>query len=149
MPYYTRRHDKRRFFVRGTKPAELAEISKITQRHWQMYENHLNRENPILIGIRFLKVFEQESLISHAKAAEILGVSRIRVYQLTSLIAKLPAEITDYLLRNSGNPAVLRHFTERRLRPLTMLSSPKEQLTRFREMVHEINTRGHIDMSIL
>jgi len=99
-----------------------------------MYQNHLNRENPILTGLRYLKVFEQESVTSYAKAAQVLGVSRIRVYQLTSLVAKLPSEIADFLLRND-DPAILRHFTERRLRPLTTLPSREAQLAQFRRMI--------------
>ena len=86
-----------------------------------MYQNHLNRENPILMGLRYLKVFEQKSVTSYAKAAQILSVSRIRVYQLTSLVTRLPSEITDFLLKND-DPAVLRHFTERRLLPLTRMA---------------------------
>ena len=120
--------------MRGRKPRELAEIARITARQWEMYENHLSRENPILIGLRYLKVFEQESITSYAKAAQVLGVSRIRVYQLTSLVTKLPSEIIDFLLKNN-DPAVLRHFTERRLRPLIAIPSKKAQLAQFREMV--------------
>jgi len=99
-----------------------------------MYQNHLNRENPILTGLRYLKVFEQESVTSYAKAAQVLGVSRVRVYQVMSLVTKLAPEITDFLISNE-DPAILRHFTERRLRPLTTLPSKKAQLAQFREMV--------------
>lgn len=134
MPYYTRCFDKGKLFVRGTKPKELAEIARITARQWQMYQNHLKRENPILIGLRYLKVFEQESVNSYAKAAQVLGVSRIRVYQLTSLVTKLPTEITDYLLQNANDLAIMRHFTERRLRPLTSLPDKKAQLHAFERL---------------
>jgi hypothetical protein len=103
-----------------------------------MYQTHLNRKNPILIGLRYLKVFEQESITSYAKAAQVLGVSRIRVYQLTSLVTRLPSEITDYLLKHSDNPAILRHFSERRLRPLTSLPDKKAQILAFEQLCSEL-----------
>jgi len=135
MPYYTRCYEKKPFFIRGRKPEELAEISKISQRQWQRYQTDQHRQNPILTGMRYLKVFEQESVTSYAKAAEILGVSRVRVYQLASLVMKLPKEIVDFLAGNE-DPAILRHFTERKLRPLTKLPE-KKQITECREMLKE------------
>jgi hypothetical protein len=135
-PYYTRCFEKRPFFVRGKKPAELAAFARVTARQWQMYQTHLKRENPILIGLRYLKAFEQESVTSYAKAAQVLGVSRIRVYQLTSLVTKLPAEITDFLLA-CEEPTVLRFFTERRLRPLTKIADREQQKARFAGLLGE------------
>lgn len=137
-PYYTRCFDKGKLFIRGRKPRELAEIAKITERQWGMYQNHLSRQNPILIGLRYLKVFEQESITSYAKAAQVLGVSRIRVYQLTSLVTKLPPEITEFLLMNADDPDVLRTFTERRLRPLTALPTKKSQMRQFTQMLARV-----------
>lgn len=118
-------------FVRGEKPKELARISKISARRWEQYENHCKRENPMLQGLRFLRVFEQESVKTYAHAAELLGVSRQRVYQLTSLVTRLPEEIKDFLLANE-DPAILRYFTERRLRPLTRLTDNDDQLAEFK-----------------
>ena len=135
-PYYIRCFEKRPFFVRGKKPAELAEFARVTARQWQMYQTHLKLENPILIGLRYLKAFEQESVTSYAKAAQILGVSRIRVYQLTSLVTKLPSEITEFLLA-CEDPAVLRFFTERRLRPLTMIKDKETQMAQFARLLAE------------
>jgi hypothetical protein len=137
-PYYTRCFDKGKLLVRGTKPKELAEIAKISERQWSVYQNHLSRKNPILIGLRYLKVFEQESITSYAKAAQVLGVSRIRVYQLTSLVTKLPAEITEFLPENADDPDILRTFTERRMRPCISLPSRKSQIAKFRELLAAI-----------
>jgi hypothetical protein len=135
-PYYTRCFEKRTFFVCGKKPAELAEFARITARQWQTYRTHLKRENPILIGLRYLKAFEQESVTSYAKAAQVLGVSRIRVYQLTSLVTKLSPQIKD-ILAGTEDPVLLRFFTERRLRPLTMLSDAEVQMAQFGELLAE------------
>jgi hypothetical protein len=120
--------------VRGWKPKELASVAKISARCWQQYENHCKRENPILKGLRFLRIFEQESVKTYAEAAEILGCSRQRVYQVVSLVTKLPGQIKDFLVANE-DPYILRHFTERRLRPLMRLASDADKLTHFAGML--------------
>jgi len=96
-PYYTRAYEKGCLFVRGDKPRELAEIAKITARQWNRYQNGRHRENPILKGLQYLRAFEDESVRTYAQAAEVLGVSRERVYQLTSLVTRLPPKIKDFL----------------------------------------------------
>jgi hypothetical protein len=120
----------------------LAEFARVTARQWQTYQTHLKRENPILIGLRYLMAFEQESVTSYAKAAQVLGVSRIRVYQLTSLVTKLPPRIKDFLA-STKDPALLRFFTERRLRPLTMISDEETQVALFAQFLAE--ARGDLN----
>ena len=132
-PYFSRAYNKGRLFVKGAKPKELAHISKISQRRWHRYRTDCNRENPILKGLECLRLFEDESVTNYAQASEKLGVSRQRVYQLVSLVTKLPSEITDLLL-GSSDPAILRYFTERRLRPLITLPSDAEKMSRFKAM---------------
>lgn len=134
--FFTRAYDKGCLFVRGRKPTELAKISKISQRRWHQHEHDQERENPILTGLRYLRLFEQESVRTYAQAAEIVGVSRQRVYQLVSLVTKLPDEIKDVLMRND-DPAVLRYFTERRLRPITKVGDDARQALLFRRMLGE------------
>ena len=133
-PYYTRAYEKGCLFVRGDKPKELAAIAKITARQWHRYKNGRHRDNPILKGLQCLKVFEDESVRTYAQAAEILGVSRERVYQLTALVTKLPPQIKDFLI-GTEDPAVLRFFTERRLRPLTMIPDGEKQMAQFAELL--------------
>jgi hypothetical protein len=48
--------------MHGQKPAELADVARITARQWRQYETRLNLSNSILTGLRFLKVFENESV---------------------------------------------------------------------------------------
>jgi len=63
----------------------------------------------------------------------------VRVFQLASLVTKLPKEITDYLVQNNDNPVIRRHFTERRLRPLVSLPTQDDQITQFKEMLTELH----------
>ena len=99
-------------------------------------------ENPIAKGLRFLQVFEQPAVKTYADAASILGVSRQRVYQLTSLIRKLPEEVRNLLLE-TDNPAIQGDFTERQLRPLTTLSSDGEKLAGFMALLDEVCPARH------
>lgn len=133
-PYYSRAYSKGCLYVRGRKPKGLAQISKISARRWEQYENHCKRENPILKGLRFLRVFEQDSVQTYAQAADVLGISRQRLYQLIWLVTKLPQDVKDYLVANE-DPIVFRYFTERRLRPLTKLASDAEKCGQFRTML--------------
>jgi len=142
-PYYTKAYEKGCLFVRGDKPRELAEIAKITARQWNRYQNSRQRENPILKGLQYLKVFEDESVRTYAQAAEVLGVSRERVYQLASLVTKLPPQIRDFLA-GTEDPAVLRFFTERRLRPLTMITDGEEQMGQFSELLATANGGANV-----
>ena len=137
VAYYSRTQHKGILIVRGQRPRELGRISKISARRWKQYENDCRRENPIIKAMRFLRVFEQETVRTYAQAAEILGVSRQRVYQLTWLVTKLPEQIKDFLV-TCEEPTVLRHFTERRLRPLLALKSDEEKLVQFTDMLESV-----------
>ena len=55
-------------------------------------------------------------------------------YQLTALVTKLPPRIKDFLASNE-DPAVLRFFTERRLRPLTMIPDGEAQMAQFAQLL--------------
>jgi hypothetical protein len=139
VPYYTRLYERRQFFVRGIKPKKLADDSKITQHRWQKYKRQTSQENPIAKGMRYLRVFESESVNTYAQAAEILEVSRQRVYQHVALATKLAPEIIEFVMRNRDNLDVTAYFTERRLRPLTMIADKEEQIAAFREMLSDFD----------
>jgi len=53
-------------------------------------------------------------------------------------VNRLPVTITDYLM-NTDEPELLKHFTERRLRPLTLLTSDDDKLRKFDKMIKAIN----------
>jgi hypothetical protein len=74
---------------------------------------------------------------THEDLSVISGVRKARVCQMVALYDRLPARITDYLM-NTDEPEILKHFTERRLRPLTLLASEDEKLKKLDEMVEAI-----------
>lgn len=87
--------------------------------------------------MQWLRLFENESIRTYAQAAEIVGVCRGRVFQLVSLVTRLPKEITDFLAANK-DPVIRVHFSERRLRPLTLMESDEQKIKRFRAMLAEV-----------
>jgi hypothetical protein len=52
---------------------------------------------------------------------------------LLYLYNRLLSRITEYLM-NEDEPGILKYFTERRLRPLTLLASDADKLREFDEM---------------
>lgn len=52
---------------------------------------------------------------------------------MVALYRRLPAQITDYLM-NTHDSEILKYFTERRLRPLTLLESDNDKLRKFNAM---------------
>ena len=58
---------------------------------------------------------------------------------MIALYKRLPSRITDFLM-NTNEPEILEHFTERRLRPLTLLSSDDEKIWKFEEIKEALGT---------
>jgi hypothetical protein len=89
--------------------------------------------NPIKVGFRFVQYLKDHPDSTYDDLARMSGVSKARICQMVALYNRLPDPITDYLM-NTDEPEVLKYFTERRLRPLTLLSSDVEKLRNFDEM---------------
>jgi hypothetical protein len=88
--------------------------------------------NPIKLGFQFVQ-YLKEHLTTYDELAAMSGVSKARICQMVALYKRLPAPITDYLM-NNDEPEVLKYFTERRLRPLTLLATDDEKLRTFEAM---------------
>ncbi len=58
---------------------------------------------------------------------------------MIALCKRLPAEITDYLI-NTDEPEILKHFTERKLRPLTLMAADEDKIRKFAEMKETLNS---------
>ena len=57
---------------------------------------------------------------------------------MIALCKRLPPEITDFLM-DTHEPEILKYFTERRLRPLTLLASDEDKITKFDDMMETIS----------
>ncbi len=52
---------------------------------------------------------------------------------MVALYDRLPPRITDYLM-HTDEPEILKYFTERKLRPLTLLVSAEDKIHEFNMM---------------
>ncbi len=118
------RMHKSEFFVSGVEPAGTEPTA-----------SHKEPTMPVVNLVRqafALKcLLENGTCATQADLAKKLGMSRARVTQTLNLL-KLAPEILDTLLNLPDNQVHL--FSERRLRPITQISSPKKQTTAFRKM---------------
>jgi hypothetical protein len=89
--------------------------------------------------MRYMACLETKVGRTRAEVAVMFGVSRARVSQYLNLL-KLPRVIVAFLA-DCQIPAILHHFTERRLRRLTAPFSPEEKLRAFKEMIHKVGRK--------
>jgi hypothetical protein len=124
--------------AKGEKPAQFAPNKAITQKDWQQsLRPEGEYSSPIKIGFQYVQYLKDHPDSTYDDLSVISGVSKARVCQMVALYKRLPARITDYLM-NTDEPKILKHFTERRLRPLTLLASEDEKLKKFDEMIDAI-----------
>ncbi len=105
----------------------------LTQRERRSHFNQAKRKNPILEANKYLEYLETHPALTYQDVAKKLGISKARVSQMIALVKKLPQEIIDYLTPKD-DPEDPCHFTERKLRPLTLMESDEAKIERFREM---------------
>ncbi len=90
-------------------------------------------KNPVRIGFEFVEYLSKNPSATYDDLSVDAGITKARVCQMIALYKRLPAEITDFLM-NVDESKILKHFTERRLRPLTLLASDDDKIIKFMEM---------------
>ena len=93
------------------------------------------KPNIVVEASRYADVLARNPGLSRTQVAEALGVSRIRVFQVLSIL-DLPNAILRSALDND-TPEYRSVLTERRLRPLTQLTEEADQLAAFRQLLSE------------
>ena len=90
--------------------------------------------SPLLEARRYAAILERDPFVkTQADLAREMGVSRVRITQVMSLL-RLAPEIQDQLLRLMDQQAI-RFFSENRLRPLTQIDDPPRQLEEFKKLL--------------
>jgi len=108
----------------------------------------MKRLNPVSLGFQFVEYLEKHLDATYQDLGTENGISKARVCQMIALTKKLPTEIIDCLL-HEDKPEILKYFTERKLRQLTLLFSDSEKIKTFHEMkkhsesLHIINHDPH------
>lgn len=87
--------------------------------------------NPVKQAFILKQLLEQSSCATQADLARHLGISRARVTQTLNLL-RLAPEILDALLNLPESQ--VHFFSERRLRPITQITSHNKQTRAFRKM---------------
>jgi hypothetical protein len=105
------------------------------------------KANPIKVGTQFLQYLNDNPGATYDDIAEVFGLSKAKVCQMVALYNRLPSRIMDYLM-NTDEPEILKYFTEKKLRPLTLLVSDDEKLRKFDEMRKALANVGHSKISL-
>jgi hypothetical protein len=130
---YYRYKKKNRILCKGEKPDFIPANKIYTQKEWRSHIRQSKRKNPILEGYKYLQYLENTPNSTYRDVAEKFNISKARVSQMIALVIKLPQEIIDYLTNKDEKPD-LCYFTERKLRPLTLLESNEAKIEKFNEM---------------
>lgn len=132
IPCYYAYDKKKRLLCKGKKPDFIPLNKILTQKERRSHHNQAKQKNPIFEAYKYLEYFENHPGLSYRDVAQKFNISKTRVSQMIALVKKLPQEILDYLTRQAPeNPC---YFTERKLRPLTLMESDEAKIQRFREL---------------
>jgi hypothetical protein len=95
--------------------------------------------NPVRTGFEFVEYLNKNPNTTYDDLSLDAGITKARVCQMIALCKRLPPEITEYLI-NTDEPEILKYFTERKLRPLTLLESDEDKIKKFYEMREVLNS---------
>lgn len=95
--------------------------------------------SPLFEARRYAAILEGDPFVkTQADLAREMGVSRVRITQVMSLLRLAPA-IQDQLLRLTDQRAI-HFFSENRLRPLTQIDDPKRQVEEFKKLLAQLSS---------
>ena len=98
--------------------------------------------SPLLEARRYAAILERDPFVkTQADLAREMGVSRVRITQVISLL-RLAPEIQNQLLHLTSQAAI-RFFSENRLRPLTQIEDPARQLEEFTKLLAQAPSLTH------
>ena len=93
--------------------------------------------SPLLEARRYASLLQRDPFVkTQADLAQEMGVSRVRITQIMSLLRLVP-EIQEQLLRLTDQQAI-RFFSENRLRPLTQIDNPARQFEEFQKLFAQV-----------
>ena len=125
--YYVYNH-KKQVLSKGQKPAIFPANKAITQKDWKRSVRQKRKlPNPVRTGLEFVEYLNKNPNATYDDLSVDAGITKARVCQMVALYKRLPADITNFLM-NVNEPKILKHFTERRLRPLTLMDSDDEKI---------------------
>ena len=121
--YFIFNKDKRLEIREGKTPYGISTDKRITRRLLKEHRPIVCKPNPILLALKYQKIYDDPDYQSMEKVAQEFGVSRVRIHQMLKLL-KLDQRIIGHLLNITGSKEI-NFWTERRLREIALL--PKEK----------------------
>jgi len=125
---------------KGQKPATFPANKAITQKDWKRSIRQKRKlTNPVRTGFEFVEYLNKNPNATYDDLSVDAGITKARVCQMIALYKRLPAEITDFLM-NVDESKILKHFTERKLRPLTLMATNEDKIRKFTEIRESLNS---------
>ncbi len=132
FPVYLRFVRRKLTLVFGEPPYNLKTDKRITKKLLREARPIIRRPSPLEEALKYAEVLKEPSIVSKNQVAQRFGVSRARVCQMLNLF-RLDGRIKEYLL-SIKEAKEHNYFTERRLRPLTLLPQ-EEQVREFKRIL--------------
>ena len=119
--YFIFNKDKRLEIREGKSPYGISTDKRITRRLLKEHRPIICKPNPIVLALKYQKIYDAPDYQSMEKVAQEFGVSRVRIHQMLNLL-KLDQRIIDYI-KSITNPRENNFWTERKLRRLNKFSN--------------------------
>jgi hypothetical protein len=143
--FYTIIKSFRQKYCLGERPEDLNHIATIEQRTWEKHLTHLNRLErfPLDKAEYYLRLKESQGVNSIRGLAKITGEDWSYVAKIIRTL-ELAEPIKEFLRSNKNDPAILQFFHLRKLLDIVRQGEERQQLTRFRGMIEELEGRGDL-----
>ena len=139
FPFYRIIRSARQKFCLGERPEDLEQIATIEKRAWEKHTAHLNRLErfPLDKAEYYLGLKESHGVNSIRGLAKITGEDWSYIAKIIRTL-ELPEPIKDFLRNNKSDPAILQFFHLRKLLDIIRQGEERLQLSRFRELMQEL-----------
>ena len=110
--------------VEGKAPYDISTTERINKAFLRRHKPVVCKPNPIMIALKYQKMYEDAAYQTMEKVGQQFGVSRVRVHQMLNLL-KLDQRIIDYI-QSIKNPKEKNYWTEHKLRNIVILPMNKQ-----------------------
>ena len=117
--YFIFNKDKRIEIREGQSPYGISTDKRITRRLLKEHRPVVCKPNPIILTLKYQKIYNHADYKSMEKVAHEFGVSRVRIHQMLNLL-KLDQRIITYVC-NIADARENNLWTERRLRQIATI----------------------------
>ncbi|MBU0597088.1 hypothetical protein KKA94_02915 [Patescibacteria group bacterium] len=123
--------------IPGIPPVNLPENHRITKSYLKQNTPTEKKRSPLLEALKYADVLQEPSVETFSQVGMRFNVSRARVSQMLSLL-NLNESIKEYIC-SIDDAQKHNFFTERKLRNIAIIKDKKEQNSRFRKLIEDID----------